>query len=440
MFAILVGKIFSLMGGLINKGSSLPGSIALRLNRNILKMFKLPKNIIAVTGSSGKGTTSKMIASILRSQGLKVVHNYRGGNLKAGITTMLIEASTLTGKVNADYLVYEIDERYFKQVCKILKPGTVVITNLVRDQPPRQGHTDFVYEDIKMCLTDKTHLILNADDPYLQKFALETKYPITYYGIEKSKYSYLKNHYENLVIEYCPVCHNKLKYNYYHFEIYGDYYCPHCDFKRPNPKYKVNNIDYENGIMTINDKYNINILNNILYNIYNILATIATLGSLKFKLDDFIPYINKSEYDHKLCNHFKIKDRDAFVFYSKNENSTSFNQALNYMERSDDLKTVVVGWETISHRYPYNDISWIYDINFEILKNNNVNEVICVGPTCYDIATRIEIASIDKEKIVTFKNFNDSLDKVLDNTKGNIYFIVNPDYVIPLLKILKGGK
>ena len=110
------------------------------------------------------------------------------------------------------------------------------------------------------------------------------------------------------------------------------------------------------------------------------------------------------------------------------------------MDRSDDLKTVVVGWETISHRYPYNDISWIYDINFEILKNNNVNEVICVGPTCYDIATRIEIAGIGKEKIVTFKNFNDSLDKILNNTKGNIYFIVNPDYVIPLLKILKGGK
>ena len=164
------------------------------------------------------------------------------------------------------------------------------------------------------------------------------------------------------------------------------------------------------------------------------------MESLNFKLDDFIPYINKSEYDHKLCNHFKIKDRDAFVFYSKNENSTSFNQALNYMDRSDDLKTVVVGWETISHRYPYNDISWIYDINFEILKNNNVNEVICVGPTCYDIATRIEIAGIGKEKIVTFKNFNDSLDKILNNTKGNIYFIVNPDYVIPLLKILKGGK
>ena len=116
------------------------------------------------------------------------------------------------------------------------------------------------------------------------------------------------------------------------------------------------------------------------------------------------------------------------------------SQALHYIKRSDDLKTIVVGWEVISHRYPYNDVSWIYDINFEILKNSNVDEVICVGPNCYDIATRIKLAGIDDKKIITFKNFKDSLNKTLNDTKGNIYFIVNPDYVIPLLKILKGRK
>ena len=47
---------------------------------------------------------------------------------------------------------------------------------------------------------------------------------------------------------------------------------------------------------------------------------------------------------------------------------------------------------------------------------------------------------IDDKKIITFRNFKDSLNKTLNDTKGNIYFIVNPDYVIPLLKILKGRK
>lgn len=440
MFSILIAKMALFVGNLLHRGSALPGSIALKLNKNILEKFKLPKNIIAVTGSAGKGTTSKLIAETLKSQGFKVVHNHRGGNLKSGIVTMLVEASDLFGNIKADYLVYEIDERYFKQVYTKLEPTTVVITNLVRDQPPRQGNIDFVYNDIKMCLTSKTHLILNADDPYLQKFVLDLKCPVTYYSIEENKYSYLNNDYENLVMEYCPICNTKLKYNYYHFEIYGDYYCPKCSFKRPISKYKVTNIDYDKGTMTINNQYEIKILNNILYNIYNILATITTLDSLNLNPDKFIPYISKSEYDHKLCNHFKINDKDAYVFYSKNENSTSYNQALHYIKRSDDLKTIVIGWEVISHRYPYNDVSWIYDINFEILKNSNVDEVICVGPNCYDIATRIKLAGIDDKKIITFKNFKDSLNKTLNDTKGNIYFIVNPDYVIPLLKILKGRK
>ena len=65
-------------------------------------------------------------------------------------------------------------------------------------------------------------------------------------------------------MEYCPICNTKLKYNYYHFEIYGDYYCPKCSFKRPISKYKVTNIDYDKGIMTINNQYEIKILNNIL--------------------------------------------------------------------------------------------------------------------------------------------------------------------------------
>lgn len=161
MFSILIAKMALFAGNLLHRGSALPGSIALKLNKNILEKFKLPKNIIAVTGSAGKGTTSKLIAETLKSQGFKVVHNHRGGNLKSGIVTMLVEASDLFGNIKADYLVYEIDERYFKQVYTKLEPTTVVITNLVRDQQPRQGNIDFVYNDIKMCLTSKTHLILN---------------------------------------------------------------------------------------------------------------------------------------------------------------------------------------------------------------------------------------------------------------------------------------
>jgi len=438
IFIMIIGKILIFIGDLFGRGSTLPGSIAMKLNKNILSKFKIPKNVIAVTGSSGKGTTSKMIASILKTQGFKVLHNHRGGNLKPGIITMLIEGATLTGKIKADYLVYEIDERYVKQVVKYLHPQIVVITNIVRDQPPRQGHFDFVYEDIKKCLSSDMHLILNSDDPYLQKFVIDTDCKVTYYGINKNDYSYLENNYENLVIQHCPLCNKKLKYSYYNFEIYGDYKCPNCGFKRIEPEYAVTKINYEKETMIINEKYEIKILNNILYNIYNIAAAFATFGYMGFDLEKIIPAINQSEYDHKLCNHYEYNNKDIFVFYNKNENSTSFNQSLNYVCRNKELKTIVIGWETISHRYKFTDISWIYDINFESLSNANVDKCICVGDYAFDIATRLKLAGFNKDKILTFASLNDSLDTVLNKSNGNIYAVVNPDYVLPLLHMLKG--
>ena len=438
ILVILICKIILFFCDLFGRGSTFPGTVALKLNKNILEKFKIPEKIIAVTGSSGKGTTSKLIASVLKSRGFKVLHNHRGGNLKPGIIAMLIEGSSLTGKIKADYLVYEIDERYIKQVVKYLKPQVLVITNITRDQPPRQGHFDFVYEDIKKCLTSDIHLILNSDDPYLQKFVIDTDCQATYYGIDKNKYSYTENTYENLVIQHCPLCNTKLKYDYYNFEIYGGYKCPKCDFKRINPEYAVTAVDYEKEIMVVNDKYEIKILNNILYNIYNIAATIATISYLGFKMDDFIPDISKSEYDHKLCNHYEYNGKDIFVTYNKNENSTSFNQSLNYICNRQDLKTVVIGWETISHRYKFTDVSWIYDINFELLKNANVDKLICVGNYSYDIATRLKLAGFDKKNILVFKSLDESLDTILNKSNGSIYAVVNPDYVLPLIHMLKG--
>ena len=64
-FSILVGKVVVFIGKVFNRGSVLPGSIVLKLNKNIWSYFKLPKTIIAVTGSSGKGSVCKSITKIL---------------------------------------------------------------------------------------------------------------------------------------------------------------------------------------------------------------------------------------------------------------------------------------------------------------------------------------------------------------------------------------
>ncbi len=439
--SILIGKILIFIGSLLHRGSVLPGKVALKLDKNIFKKFVLPKMVIAVTGSSGKGSTTKMIADVYKSLGYKVAYNYKGSNLRLGILTLLIENSNLFGKIKKDVLLFEIDERYTKFVFKDIVPMYVVVTNITRDQPPRQGHFDLVFNDILSSITSDMHLILNADDPYLAKFNIDNKYKVTYYGISKNKYSYLNPKFDSLNMTHCPICHNKLKYNFYHIEDLGDYYCSKNHFQRPKPDYEVTNLDYDNSLITINKKYKVHIPQDVLFCVYNTLATFSLFGNLNIDLNKVSDVISNMSSNKKIYNQYKYKDRLVYVLNNKNENATTFNQSLLFTDRSKNLKTIVIGWKEISRRYNFDDLSWLYDINFELLNNDSVDKIVCVGIHAYDIATRLKYANIDKKKIVCFSSLEEAINTIKNKTKGNIYGILNFDYVKPFNDLMnEGGK
>ena len=110
--AIVVCKLGRFVGKLIGKGSSMPGKFALKICPDILRRVQLPPHIIAVTGSNGKTSTVEMIATVLRGQGKNVIYNAEGSNQVEGVTTLILTHATLGGKVNADVLLLESDERY----------------------------------------------------------------------------------------------------------------------------------------------------------------------------------------------------------------------------------------------------------------------------------------------------------------------------------------
>lgn len=433
VLSILIGKLVIIAGNILKRGSVLPGYIALKLNKNLLKQLKLPNKIIAVTGSNGKGSTSSLIAEIFKKQGFKVTYNNKDSNLIEGITTALINDSNLFGKIKTDILIMEVDERYAKYIFKDIKPQTLVITNICRDQPPRQGNYDKVALEITKAISDDMTLVMNGDDPILRRFKAKN---IIYYGIDKNKYSYVRNKFHNLNINYCPVCNSKLDYNYYIFENCGDYYCNKCDFRRPERKYIVNKINYDKGEITINNKYTLSIPYNILFGIYNTLAAFTISEIYNLNTNKTIEIISNITKNTKIYNTYNYKDRLVTVLNNKNENNTTFNQSLLYIDRFKDLKTIVIGWKEISRRYKYNDISWLYDIDFEILNKHNIDKIICVGNNCYDIATRIELAGIDKKKILPYNNLEEASNYLKKKTKGNIYGILNFDYVKPFNELM----
>lgn len=439
--SIIIGKILIFIGKLVNKGSTLPGEYALKIDKNLLKKLKLPEKIIAVTGSSGKGSTTAIIRKIFEEQGYTVCHNDSGANLVSGITTTLINHSNLKGEIKEDIIILEVDERYSSILFKSIKPQTLVITNICRDQPPRQGNVDLVFDKINQGITKNMTLIINGDDPYLRKFQLQNnENKILYYGIEKNKYSYNKELFKNLNMYYCPICNTKLKYNYKTFEENGDYYCEKCNFKRPEMNYKVTNIDYDKNYFIINDEYKINTQYNILFSIYNTLAAFAAADQYNLDKEQTAKTLNNIFKNQKIYNEYEIQDRKVTIINNKNENATTFNQSLLHVKRQKDKKVIVIGWKEISRRYEFNDMSWMYDIDFELLNDENTEKIICIGRDKYNIATRLKYANIDKKKIITFDEIKQATNYIKKNTKSNIYAILNFDYVYPFNNSIRGDQ
>ena len=167
---IIVNKILTYICKLFKKnGTQFPGSISYNMNQHVLEKIKYPKYVIGVTGSSGKGTTTSFIYHILKDAGLDVVYNETGSNGIRGITTLVLNNCTIFGRFKHDVLLLELDEKHLHLAFGKNKMTHLVVTNITRDQPARNGSPDIVYDAIFNAIDESTTLILNADDPGLMK-------------------------------------------------------------------------------------------------------------------------------------------------------------------------------------------------------------------------------------------------------------------------------
>ena len=436
MFGTFVGKtVFKITKILKHGGSTFPGTVVLKLFPNYLKKIKYPDNIIMVTGSCGKGSTAKLITNILEENGTSVCTNSNGANLTEGIATTII-LNVKGKKLKQDALVLEVDERYLKIVTKHIKPKYLIINNITRDQPPRQGSFDIVFNELLKGIYDGVNLVLNGDDPILRKFSLFYKGNITYFGLEKTKYSF-KEMEDIKDYEYCPKCHNKLEYTYYHYGSVGNYKCSKCDFKREKIDYSITKVDYKNNEITINKDIKISTNNYILFNLYNIVSSYATSKLIGIEDNIIIETINKSKINEKIFNEFDINNRKYTILNCKAENNATYNLSLIYTAMDNNKKTIVLGLREISRRYKHFDLSWLYDIYFELLNTCNVDKIICAGPYAYDIATRIKYANFDEKNIIILDDLTNIKETIEKETDGNIYAILNFDYVKPFIDKIK---
>ena len=147
---IIIGKIIVKLLQLMHRNAgNLPGIVLWHLSRHkAVSMFKVDCPIIAVTGTNGKTSVTNCIAQLFERSGKKIIINKEGNNLDTGICSMLLKYCDMSGKVKADYLIFETDESHVPVVYSQLKLDTLVVLNFFRDQLDRNGEMETLIQKI----------------------------------------------------------------------------------------------------------------------------------------------------------------------------------------------------------------------------------------------------------------------------------------------------
>lgn len=415
------------------EGSVFPASIVRKFDKNILEKIKYPKYVVGVTGSSGKGSTTSMIAHILEVNGYKVVWNKSGSNVVNGTTTLILNnTKVFSHKMNCDFLLLEMDESYIKETFNKSTLTHLVVTNITRDQPARNGEPLFILNKIFNSIDEKTHLIINSDDAFVNRLKYLHKGEVTTYGIGKTKYSLKEPISNNVDAAYCPICHEKLVYKFYHYGHLGSYSCPNGDFKN-NIDIKAEKVDLEKQEMVINDNI-IHLNKDVFFAVYYTLAAYSLCKVIGMEEVKIIHALNDEVLESKRLKSLKYHNREVDMLESKNENNLSYLQSLNYINNYKGKKTIILGFDNVSRRYKYNDISWLYDVDFEVLDLKNIDKILCIGRFRYDVYARLRLANIDEDKLVIVDNIK-NISEDLDKTEGTIFTMVCFDMTAVLKKL-----
>ena len=420
------------------QGTALPGKAALAISHSVLEKLALQvrKTTFAVCGTNGKTTVNNLLCFLLETAGNSVVCNRLGANMQNGIASAYVEAADPLGNLTADYACLEIDEAASAMIFPLVKPDYMILTNLFRDQLDRYGEIDIIMEKLEKAISmvPGMKLVVNADDPLSVFLAQKSAHPFVTYGISEK----IHGHEEDRAGEirearFCKKCGALLHYDFYHYSQMGVWHCPECSFARPAPDYEASDISFDGGLSFRVGDQQISTGMKGIYSVYNILTVYSALsesgqgdllkGHLQEALSNYHPQFGRGE-------RFTILGKKVVLSLAKNP--AGFNQNIAAVLEDKEQKNLIVAIN--DNAQDGRDVSWLWDVDFDLLSNESVQSITVSGIRALDLALRFKYVGIPTE---VAEETQEAIEAKLNEGTDNLYVLVNYTALFEIHQILK---
>jgi UDP-N-acetylmuramyl tripeptide synthase len=439
------------MGG----GTTVPGVVARRVDPKVLAKLSrgLARGSVAVTGTNGKTTTTRMVSKILQIAGVRAVNNSTGANLVTGVTAALVSDSSLPGKPASEIGLFEVDEASVPKVAAEVDLSLLAVLNLFRDQLDRYGELAYTAKVIASAFPDlPAHgtVVLNADDPLVASLGRIAGNPI-FFGVDDPAL-------DTCVLQHiadskdCPVCGTALSYDAVYFGHVGVYRCPSCSFARPDPVYRATRVRMEGPkgisflLTTPGGEYEARIGLPGLYNVYNALAAVAVACEAGVGVEEVVRGL--AEFGGAFGRVERVRAGEKEVFLLLIKNPVGFNEILRTFVASPAGEAGATKAEHVLIAINDNDadgrdVSWLWDVDFEMLAGARANNsrdtsegFYVSGIRAHDMAVRLKYAELPVREVRV--GLKEALLEALDATPKSETLYVLPTYtaMLELRKVL----
>jgi UDP-N-acetylmuramyl tripeptide synthase len=201
-------------------GAVIGGKVATLVCPDALARAAAGMPAVAVSGTNGKTTTTRLIATALETLG-PVATNIHGANLPNGVVSALLEPHPEGAR-----LVAEIDERWLPAVMAQVPFRAVVLLNLSRDQIDRMAEvrSNAVRWRGALDAAGDVVVVANADDPIVAHAVPDGIEAVWVAAGMRWRWDAMS----------CPACGGRLDYG-----DDGDWACRACAHRRPVPSVTV---------------------------------------------------------------------------------------------------------------------------------------------------------------------------------------------------------
>jgi UDP-N-acetylmuramyl tripeptide synthase len=429
-----VGAVSRLAGR--GGGTTLPGKLLWKADPGAIDRLaaRLPRGSVLVSATNGKTTTAAMAAEILRPR-VRVAHNSSGANLVSGV------ASTLLAARGAELGLFEVDEGALPEVARRVRPRTIALGNLFRDQLDRYGELELVAERWRGALAGlpETLVVVNADDPLLGELARGRDRLLTF-GLDDPRHARpsLQHAADST---YCVEDGTPYDYAAAYVGHLGDYRCPTCGRSRLPLDVAAREIELRGldgsafTLATPGGSVRVELTLPGLYNVYNATAAAALATAVEVALDDVARGLERFVAAFGRFERIAIGDRRLLMLLIKNP--AGANEAVRTLLDGEPPRLAVVALndEIADGR----DVSWIWDVDFEPLVEG-LERVVATGSRAAELALRFAYGGLPRERIEVVPALEEALDRGLALTPAGRELVVLPTYtaMLALRRIVAG--